>query len=334
MAKKVYKRLQIDKTIDIDNKLLITIPYVEVANNNFYMPGLYYGNNVLFNDKLPNTYKNISNKNTFTIEDTNEPLIKFLLDVYGNVLKLNELTYSKKLENKFSFEALDNAANQIHKELLELHNRPNLKKPKIKIWIDEEVLDKDINPNTLKEYIRYAFNNCFEDDNTVDFKLGYDLEFINDPEKHSIDIVACYTIKSKLSCCCRRNYNDITGSLHGATYTNPYDDDCPIWLDPAERNSNEYYFLVSILFHEICHRITYRGSLIMNQDYFNHKAICPTGDDGHDEGGLVFGGDNIINKALPMSALKSKGIFYISNSLRRYVMYNYLLHNLKQYNNQ
>jgi hypothetical protein len=72
----------------------------------------------------------------------------------------------------------------------------------------------------------------------------------------------------------------------------------------------------------------------MDQKYFNHKAICPSGDDGHDESGLVFGGDNNPNKALPVSALKTKGIFYISNNLRRYVMYNYLFHNLKQYNNK
>ena len=336
LAKKVYKQLQIDKSIDIGNKLLITIPYVKVTDQYFYMPGLYYGNNVLFNDKLPNTYKNISNKNTFTIEDADESLIKFLCDVYKNLFKLKELEDLKNNQTKYDFEAFDNAANQIHKELLELHNRPNLKKPKIKIWIDEERLDHRVNPNTLKEYIQYAFDNCFEDDNTVDFKLGYDLEFINGPEKNNeYDIVACFTQYLYLQKLYPGSYSPPDG-LHGCTPIGTYDPS-PIFLDGEQRDSDDYYFMVFYTFHEICHRITFRGGGYLTYEYFGYEKTSPTGkDDCHDKFGLVASGQIYSDQAgihLTKEEMKTLGTFNIANALRRYVMYNALLYNFNEYNN-
>ena len=155
----------------------------------------------------------------------------------------------------------------------------------------EEVLDKDINPNTLKKYIRYAFDNCFEDDNTVDFKLGYDLEFIQKAEvkpDYNNNIIVCFTVKNNMQKLMEGEtciYENDDVGLSGCT---PNNSECAIWVRVDNLDDHQYYFLVFALFHEIFHRITFNGCGIMDQNYYSFDHVSHIADTNHDNGrGLV-----------------------------------------------
>ena len=74
----------------------------------------------------------------------------------------------------------------------------------------------------------------------------------------------------------------------------------------------------------------------MDPKYFEFNSLSPTGKDGHDRSGLVAEGQVYADQAgkhLTKEEMKTRGTFFISNSFRRYVMYNALLYYFKQYNN-
>ncbi|MBR4264840.1 MAG: hypothetical protein IKQ46_02165 [Bacteroidales bacterium] len=334
LAKKVYERLG----NEFKNNVLVTIPYYVEDGRYFLMPGLYYGKNIIFNDSFSILYKNISSKVTFDENDANEPIVQFLIKVYESIEQFRELDPNKHYDDSvFNSEKFKALSMDIHNQLVELNKIPNLRKPKIKIWIDENELDRDINPNTLKEYIQYAFDNCFEGDDKADFKLGYDLEFIEKKEvkRDNSNIIACFTSKPILKCVCKDCIYNVGGDndaavfaegQKGETLTNESSSSCPIFL--IGQSFSTYYSAVYSFFHELCHKITFSGS--NSEGAFKFSKLSHTGDANHDMAGLVS--SVYHTESYTKEEMMNNGIFYINNNLRLFIMYKEFINNIYKLN--
>ena len=104
LAQKVAKELSKKGNYNIDNKIIITIPYTKILNNNteqyYYMPGFYLGDDIYLRNEIGTDNNNLSSKELFTENDAEESLIQFIKKV-SNCSIINQLTSdSPNLEGK------------------------------------------------------------------------------------------------------------------------------------------------------------------------------------------------------------------------------------------
>ncbi|MCQ2976152.1 MAG: zinc-dependent metalloprotease, partial [Bacteroidales bacterium] len=304
LTEKVFKQAQLD-----EYTTLTTIPYVDISkyieeeSNFIFMPGIYQGEKVLFNDESLTPYL-LKCESLNSLSSLDNSLTKFLDDFIYRIITFNvdfDKMTVQELEQKVKF-IPNNYSN----------------KPKIKIWIDKT------SPNVNVDFLNKLENYILKEFYCTCFYKGYNLEFT--------DSIICYDDDISVWITSSDKWKEKTGRSLTNEWGTSLANNEPIWVTPY-CDKQIFYTAFSVI-HELGHRIT-SFATVLDINRFYHKY----NNDSHDmqrntlmsEGNLIdasWSDDSKIN----FENLCDIPLFKIGSHERAKLIYWYFIYLYKKRN--